>query len=103
MRAMCFNLIVEYVPGKELVIGDALSRKPLETCEPRINNVELSDDITAHVEAVQQNWTESEDCLTKNRFLKTDFQFEMSASTITLCLLCVGHFSVHDYIITYSV
>ena len=52
MRAMRFNPIVEYVPGKELVIADALSRKPLETREPRIDDVELSDDIAAHVEAV---------------------------------------------------
>ena len=26
--------------------------------------------------------------------LKTDFQFEISLSTITLCLLCVSHFSI---------
>ena len=26
--------------------------------------------------------------------LKTDFQFEISPSTITLCLLCVSHFSI---------
>ncbi|KAI0227796.1 hypothetical protein LSAT2_021716, partial [Lamellibrachia satsuma] len=33
MMAMRFNPIVEYVPGKALMIADALSRKPLETCE----------------------------------------------------------------------
>ena len=32
--------------------------------------------------------------------LQTDFQFEISPSTITLCLLCVSHFFIH-YIITY--
>ena len=41
MRAMRFNPIVEYVPEKELVIAAALSRKPLEACEPRIDDVEL--------------------------------------------------------------
>lgn len=47
------------------MIGDALSRKLPEACEPRIDDVELSDDITLHVEAIQQNWPKTEDSLTK--------------------------------------
>ena len=48
MRAMRFNPIVEYVPGNQLVIADALSRKPL-------------------VDAVQQNWPVTEDRLIEIR------------------------------------
>ena len=48
MRAMRCNPIVEYVPGKQLVI-------------------ELSDDITALVDAVQQNWPVTEDRLIEIR------------------------------------
>ena len=55
MMAIRFNPIVEYVPGKQLVIADALSRKPLVGHKSRIDDIELSDDITALVDAVQQN------------------------------------------------
>ena len=65
MRAMRFNPIVEYVPGKQLVIADALSRKPLVGGESRINDIKLSDDITAIVDAVQQSWPLTEDRLTE--------------------------------------
>ena len=44
MRAMRFNPIVEYVPGKQLVIADALSRKPLVGRESGTDDIELSDD-----------------------------------------------------------
>ena len=56
MRAMRFNPVVEYVPGKQLVIADALSRKPLQSCDHHDDELELSDDIEAHIEAVQQSW-----------------------------------------------
>ena len=67
MRAMRFNPIVEYVPGKQLVIADDLSRKPLVGRESCIDDMELSDDMAAHVKAVQQNWPVTEDCLTEIR------------------------------------
>ena len=57
---MRFNPIVEYVPAKQLVITDALPRKPLVGRESRINDIELSENI-ALVEAVQQNWSVTED------------------------------------------
>ena len=67
MMAMRFYPIVEYVPGKQLVIADALSRKPLDGRECRIYDTELSDDIAALVEAVQQNWFVTEYRLTEIR------------------------------------
>ena len=66
-EGMRFNPIVEYVPGKQLVIADALSRKPLVGRESRIDDIELSDDITALVDAVQQNWPVMENRLTEIR------------------------------------
>ena len=67
MRDMRFNQIVEYVPGKQLVIADVLSRKPLAGRESRIDNIELSDDITALFDAVQPNWPVTEVRLTEIR------------------------------------
>ena len=49
------------------MIADALSRKPLVGRESRIYDIELSDDITALVDAVQQNWPVTEDRLTEIR------------------------------------
>ena len=59
--------IVEYVPGKQHVIADVLSRKPLVGRESRIDDTELPNDIAALVEAVQQNRPVTEDRLTKIR------------------------------------
>ena len=66
MRAMRFNTIVEYVPGKQLVIADALSRKPLVGRESRIDDIVLSDDIAAHG-SCSANWPVTEDRLTEIR------------------------------------
>ena len=49
------------------MIANALCRKPLVGRESRINDIELSDDITALVDAVQQNWPVTEDRLTEIR------------------------------------
>ena len=67
VRAMRFNPIIEYVPGKQLVIADALPRKSLVGRESRIDDIDLSDDIAALVEAVQQNWPVTEDRITEIR------------------------------------
>lgn len=51
MRLMRFHIQAEYVPGKDLVIADMLSRSPLQSCS-------LSDteqDVTAYVDAVMQS------------------------------------------------
>ena len=49
------------------MIADALSRKPLVGRKSRIDDIELSDDITTLVDAVQQNWPVTEDRLTEIR------------------------------------
>ena len=53
MRTMRFNPISEFVPGKQLMITYALSRKQLVRRESRLDDIELSDVITAFVDAVQ--------------------------------------------------
>ena len=65
MRAMRYNPIVEYVPGKLLVIADALSRKPLEVREPQKDDIELSDDVAAYVDAIERGWPATKDRLTE--------------------------------------
>ena len=53
MRLQRFNPDVIHVPGKSLVIADALSRHPL----PHTNSDEAAtEDITEHVEAIQALW-----------------------------------------------
>ena len=49
------------------MITNALSRKQLVGRESRIDDIELSDDITALVDAVQQTWPVTEDRLTEIR------------------------------------
>lgn len=50
MRLMRFNPEAEYVPGTNLIIADALSRRPMEHTP---HDIDAADDITAYVEAVQ--------------------------------------------------
>ena len=61
MRAMRYNPVVKYVPGKLLVIADALSRKPLEVREPQKDDIELSDDVAAYVDAIERGWPATKD------------------------------------------
>ena len=49
------------------MIAYTLSRKSLVGRESRIDDTELSDDITALLDAFQQNWPETEDRLTDIR------------------------------------
>ena len=67
MRAMRYNPIVEYVPGKLLVIADALSRKQLEVRESQKDDIELSDDVAAYVDAIERGWPATKDRLTEIR------------------------------------
>ena len=57
MRMMRFNPEVIYVPGKSLVIADALSRKPLTS---QAADEELADLVEIHVDAVAACWPASQ-------------------------------------------
>lgn len=54
MRMMRFKPNVCYVPGKELVVADTLSRSPVTKCE--VNDLEDCDEIEQHVEYIQASW-----------------------------------------------
>ena len=54
LRMLRFNADMQYVPGKEQVVSDALSRKPAQGSEA--DDVELSQDVHAFVEAVERGW-----------------------------------------------
>ena len=56
LRLMRFNPEIKHVPGKEQVISDALSRKPLPH---RVDDLELEEEVEAHVDAIQANWPAS--------------------------------------------
>ena len=66
MRAMRYNPVVEYVPGKQLVIADALSRKPLPHT-PQHDDIELSDDVAAYVDVIERGWPATTDRLARIR------------------------------------
>ena len=53
IRLMRFNFNVVHIPGKELVIADALSRSPVPL-EP--GSSETEEVVSAHVDAVESNW-----------------------------------------------
>ena len=53
IRLMRFNFTVVHIPGKELVIADALSRSPVPF-EP--GSSETEEVVSAHVDAVESNW-----------------------------------------------
>uniref|UniRef100_A0A8C1MGR5 Gypsy retrotransposon integrase-like protein 1 n=1 Tax=Cyprinus carpio TaxID=7962 RepID=A0A8C1MGR5_CYPCA len=54
IRLMRLNSKAEYVPGKSLVVADALSRHPSST--PHLDSVELMNDITALKESTRAAW-----------------------------------------------
>lgn len=53
MRLMRFNADVKHVPGKNLVIADALSRKPLQHT---VADQELKEVVQEYVDAVHDSW-----------------------------------------------
>jgi len=55
-----FNPAVEHVPGKTLLIADALSRSPLPHND---KDVERAEEIEAHVDAIQSLWPVSSEKL----------------------------------------
>ena len=56
MRLMRFNVKAEYVPGKELVVADALSRSPQPLKKEDEAEDKLIEDIYAHLDAVKMSW-----------------------------------------------
>jgi transposase InsO family protein len=59
---MRFNPVVKHVPGKELVIADALSRKPLPLTLP---DVQKAEEVEEFVDYVQASWPASDKRLTE--------------------------------------
>ena len=57
LRMMRFNPTVQFVPGKEQVVSDALLRKPLNTTIA--DDIELSSEVQAYVDAVESGWPTS--------------------------------------------
>ncbi|KAG1953647.1 hypothetical protein F2P79_009188 [Pimephales promelas] len=76
IRLMRFNAKAEYVPGKSLVVADALSRHPSST--PQLDSVELINDITALEESTRAAWPMS--CTRLNEVIestKTDPELQV--------------------------
>ncbi len=53
MRMMRFNPSVRHVPGKELVVADALSRRPLPHNK---KDEEKTDEIVEYVDCIKAAW-----------------------------------------------
>ncbi len=64
IRMMRFNPTVQHVPGKDLVVADALSRKPIPL---RSEDTELSEEVEAYVDAVTADWPVSQSKLDQIR------------------------------------
>jgi hypothetical protein len=56
LRLMRYNPVVTYVPGKEQVISDALSRNPLPY---RPEDIDLSEEVEHYVASIQAMWPAS--------------------------------------------
>ena len=57
MRLMRFSVKAEYVPGKKLVIADALSRSPQTTAEQQEEVTTLIEDVEAYLHSVDISWS----------------------------------------------
>ena len=62
MRLMRFNVKAKYVPGKDMLVADTLSRSPVSTTESSSH-----EEIHAHVSDVQSSWQVSDAGLAKIR------------------------------------
>ena len=62
MRLMRFNGKVNYVPGKDMLVADTLSRSPVSTTESSSH-----EEIQAHVSDVQSSWQVSDAGLGKDQ------------------------------------
>ena len=56
LRMLQFSAVVQYVPEKEQLVADALSRKPAHN---EISDLELADDMQTHMEAIEHGWPAS--------------------------------------------
>lgn len=54
MRMMRYNPVAAYVPGKELIVADELSRHPLPVITADV--CELIQEVEAYEEAVSNAW-----------------------------------------------
>lgn len=50
IRLMKFNPITEYVPGKNLIVPNVLSRHP----ESKVDDIGLNEDVQAYVDAIEE-------------------------------------------------
>ena len=71
MRMMWFNPKPEYVPGKQLVVADLLSRKPLRESIDAIN-LQQEEDVSLHVITHVNNWSASPGKLGQIRLATTE-------------------------------
>ena len=62
MGLMRFNINAKYVPGKDMLVADTLSRSPVSTTESSSH-----EEIQAHVSDVQSSWQVSDAWLAKIR------------------------------------
>ena len=62
MRLMRFNVKAKYVPGKDMLVADALSHSPVSTTESSSH-----EEVQAHVSDVQSSWQVSDAGLDKIR------------------------------------
>jgi transposase InsO family protein len=55
MRMMRFNPVPKYVPGKDLIVADALSRQPLKVSD-KVHVDDLVEEVAIYVDSVVSQW-----------------------------------------------
>ena len=99
IRMMRYNPKAQYVPGKQIVVADTLSRAP----QPgEISKIEW--EIAADIAAVEQSWPLTSQRLSLIReavFRYTDSGWPSHASSVAPIAQpyygARGHLSIHDY------